>query len=263
MRLGRSRHAAHQHAPQIAARAGKALEIVECGVLEMLGGGGLRAAAWGTAHASQSKRRWAACRRRGRRILCGRSMVSGVVLGPGSGAARPPTRHGELARVLDALRSRGAPLSQGGDADHRGAGGDHLAVPRDFSPGLRRAAAHVAGRSLCRVPGAGAHHDGDGAERLRQYLLVADDRQDPGQHRRHADAALEPGRAHLGLCAGRRDARPSSSAWSSARRCWSSCRCTSPSPAFVLFHAVAASLLLSVSAWSARSGPTNSTTSPP
>ena len=61
-----------------------------------------------------------------------------------------------------------------------------------FALALGRAVDTDRRRALLRVPGARPDHDGDHAERLRQHLVVDHDRQDPGQHRRRADAALEP-----------------------------------------------------------------------
>ncbi len=80
--------------------------------------------------------------------------------------------------------------------------------------------------SLYGIPGARPHRDGDDPERLCQRLLLADDRQDPGQHRRSPDAALVA--RWRSRWAWRWAASPaaSSSACATARRASGcSCRC--------------------------------------
>ena len=134
-----------------------------------------------------------------------------------------------------------------GDADDRGAGGDDAAVPRDLPSGARRAAAQRRRRAvpveflapglimMAMVQNAFAN--------TTSSLMIA---KFQGNIVDLLMPPLSPLELTLGLRAGRRHARPRGRASSSRRRWRSSCRCRFADPGLVLFHAVAASLLLSV-----------------
>ena len=77
-----------------------------------------------------------------------------------------------------------------------------------FVLALGRSVDKMGGVTVHGVPGARPDHDGHGAERLRQHLLLDPDRQGAGQYRRRADAAFEPGRADRRLRPRRHDPRP-------------------------------------------------------